>query len=64
MLTFDDVMAVSTVKCNYEAIDNETRKTESAKFSFRQSVPYLQSYSKRELLAYNSAQSKGLYFSL
>jgi hypothetical protein len=39
-LTFNDVMAVSTVKRNYETIENEPRKTESAEFSFIKSVPH------------------------
>ena len=57
-------MAVSTFKRNYETIDNEPRKTESAEFSYIESVPHLLSNSKREMLVYDSAQSKGLYFSL
>jgi hypothetical protein len=51
ILTFIDVMAVSTFKRNYEMIGNEPRKTESAEFSFSESAQHLLCYSKREMLA-------------
>ena len=53
ILTFTEVMAVSTFKCNYGTTDNEQRKTESAEFSFTNSVTHLLSNSKRETLAFD-----------